>query len=182
MSNFNKEKEIPNIDQQKDTSEEDLFKIGGVVMHPVYGIGHVESREERKVGTEIYNFAIVSFQNEKLKMTINVNLQKNTIRRLINKEDIPKLLDYLREYKTDLPVKSPERYNINLKKIKSTDIKMLIQVIKDLVTLSKSKKLTPKEVSMLKQSKKTLASEIAFVLSITEEKADEKIDLTCRNL
>ena len=104
------------------------------------------------------------------------------IRRLITKEDIPKLFDYLREYKTDLPVKSPERYNINMKKIKSTDIKMLIQVIKDLVTLSKSKKLTPKEVSMLKQSKKTLASEIAFVLSITEETASEKIDLTCRNL
>lgn len=182
MSNFNKEKEIPNIVQQKDTSEEDLFKIGGVVMHPVYGIGHVESREERKVGTETYNFATVSFQNEKLKMTINTNLQKNMIRRLITKEDIPKLLDYLREYKTDLPVKSPERYNVNLKKIKSTDIKMLIQVIKDLVTLSKSKKLTPKEVSMLKQSKKTLASEIAFVLSIAEEKADEQIDLTCRNL
>lgn len=182
MSNFNNEKEILNIDFVKDTSEEDLFKIGGFVMHPIYGIGHVENIEERRVETELYNFATVSFQNEKLKMTINTNLQKNMIRRLITKEDIPKLFDYLREYKTDLPVKSPERYNINMKKIKSTDIKMLIQVIKDLVTLSKSKKLTPKEVSMLKQSKKTLASEIAFVLSITEETASEKIDLTCRNL
>ena len=182
MSNFNNEKEILNIDFVKDTSEEDLFKIGGFVMHPIYGIGHVENIEERRVETELYNFATVSFQNEKLKMTINTNLQKNMIRRLITKEDIPKLFDYLREYKTDLPVKSPERYNINMKKIKSTDIKMLIQVIKDLVTLSKSKKLTPKEASMLKQSKKTLASEIAFVLSITEETASEKIDLTCRNL
>ena len=182
MSNFNIEKEISNIEQQKITSEDDLFKIGGYVMHPVYGIGHVESIEDRKIESDIYNFATVSFQNEKLKMTINTNLQKNMIRRLIDKEDIPKLLDYLREYKTDLPVKSPERYNINVKKIKSTDIKMLIQVIKDLVTLSKSKKLTPKEVSMLKQSKKTLASEISFVSSITEEKAEETIELTCRNL
>ena len=182
MSNFNNEKEILNIDLSKDTSEEDLFKIGGFVMQPIYGIGHIQNIEERRVEAELYNFATVSFQNEKLKMTINTNLQKNMIRRLITKEDIPKLFDYLREYKTDLPVKSPERYNINMKKIKSTDIKMLIQVIKDLVTLSKSKKLTPKEVSMLKQSKKTLASEIAFVLSITEETASEKIDLTCRNL
>ena len=73
MSNFNNEKEILNIDLSKDTSEEDLFKIGGFVMHPIYGIGHVENIEERRVEAELYNFATVSFQNEKLKMTINTN-------------------------------------------------------------------------------------------------------------
>ena len=182
MSNFNIEKTIPNIEKIKANSEDDLFKLGGFVMHPVYGIGRVESREEKNIDESIYNFATLSFNNEKLKMTINTNLQKNMIRKLIDIEDIPKLLEYLKEYKSDLPIKSPERYNINLKKIKSSDIKMLIQVIKDLVMLSRAKKLTPKEVSMLKQSKKTLASEIAFVSSITEEKADEMIEGTCRNL
>ena len=56
MSNFNNENEILNIDLSKDTSEEDLFKIGGFVMHPIYGIGHVENIEERRVETELYNF------------------------------------------------------------------------------------------------------------------------------
>ena len=181
MSNFNIEQTIPNL-EQKITSEDDLFKLGGFVMHPVYGIGHVESIEKKDIEGTLYNFATVSFKNEKLKMTINIELQKNMIRKLIDKKEIPTILDYLRQYKTDIPIKSPERYNINIKKIKSSDIKMLIQVIKDLFTLSKSKKLTPKELSMFKQSKNTLASEIAFVSSITEEQADEMIEGSCRNL
>ena len=182
MSNFNIEQTIPNITKQEITSENYLFKLGGFVMHPVYGIGHVESIEKKEIEGAIYNFASVSFQNEKLKMTINIDAQKNMIRKLIDKEEIPQLLEYLREYKSDLPIKSPERYNINMNKIKSSDIRMLIQVIKDLFTLSKSKKLTPKELAMFKQSKKTFASEISFVSSITEEKADEMIEVTCRNL
>ena len=65
MSNFNIEQTIPNIKKQEITSENYLFKLGGFVMHPVYGIGHVESIEKKEIEGAIYNFASVSFQNEK---------------------------------------------------------------------------------------------------------------------
>ena len=131
-----------------------LFKEGYFVMHPVYGIGLVETIEDKALNGRTNRFATVSFQNDKLRIMVNLDLKDSLIRRLINKDDIPSVISYLKEYQSDIPVKSSDRYNVNMKKIKSSDITKLVQVIKDLVVLSKSKKLTPKEQNMLKQSKK----------------------------
>lgn len=153
---------------------------GSYVAHPLHGIGLVENFEEKDILGQRCKFAVISFQNDKLKIKVNVEQKDKMLRRLISNNDIPILLEYIKTFESEIPIKSSERYNLNMKKIKSTDVLQLAQVIKDLTILSRNKKLTPKETDMLKQSKKTLANEFAFVSSLSIEDAELMVNESCR--
>ena len=172
---------LPN--QEQSPPKPALTLLPGMhVMHPLHGIGFVEKFETKEVLGQKCVFAVISFLSDKLKMMINVNQKDNLIRALISHEEISYVLSYIKSFVSDYPIKSSERYNLNMKKIKSSDIIMLAQVIKDLTVLGKAKKLTPKELTMLKQSKKTMASEFAFVGSIPIENAEIMIEESCHTV
>lgn len=166
-----------NADQERNAI---IFEIGQNVMHPLYGIGAVEKIEEKEILGKVNIFSIISFQNDRLKIMVNMEQKNNLIRNLIIRDEIPKVLEYLKTCKTELPTKSSERYNINLKKIKSSDVYQLAEVIKDLTCLSKEKKLTPKELNLLKQSKKMLGMEFAHVSNVSQEDAEMMIEASCK--
>ena len=173
------------IEKDINTASEQVEKainygIGKVMMHPLYGIGTVEKVEEKDILGKVNKFAIISFQNDRLKIMVNMEQKNNLIRNLILKEEVPKVLDFLKVARSELPIKSSERYNVNLKKIKSSDIYKLAEVIKDLSTLSREKKLTPKELNMLKQSKKMLSMEFGYVSNIAQEDAEMMIEASCK--
>jgi len=166
------------VSEQPSSSD---FGAGAMVMHPLYGIGTVEKIEEKDILGKVNRFSIISFQNDRLKIMVNMEQKNNLIRNLIAREEIPRVLNFIRECKSELPIKSSERYNVNLKKIKSSDIYQLSEVIKDLSLLSREKKLSPKEVNMLKQSKKMLAMEFGYVSSISQEDAEMMIEASCKS-
>jgi CarD family transcriptional regulator len=157
------------------------FNVGLMVMHPLYGIGVVEKIEEKDILGKTNKFSVISFQNDRLKIMVNMEQKNNLIRNLVEKEEIPRVLHFIKACKSDLPLKSSERYNINLKKIKSSDIYQLAEVIKDLSMLGKEKKLSPKELNMLKQSKKMLAMEFGYVSNISQEDAEMMIEGSCKS-
>lgn len=166
------------VSEQPSSSD---FGAGAMVMHPLYGIGTVEKIEEKDILGKVNRFSIISFQNDRLKIMVNMEQKNNLIRNLIAREEIPRVLNFIRECKSELPIKSSERYNVNLKKIKSSDIYQLSEVIKDLSLLGREKKLSPKEVNMLKQSKKMLAMEFGYVSSISQEDAEMMIEASCKS-
>lgn len=157
-----------------------MYRIGQKVMHPLYGIGTVEKIEEKNLLGKSGKFSVISFQGDRLKMMINMDQKSNLIRNLISKEEVPKVLRFLKECKSAFPPKSSERYNINLKKIKSANIYQLAEVIKDLTYLSKEKRLSPKEMNMLRQSKKMLSTEFSYVTSMPQEEAESIIEQICQ--
>jgi len=154
-----------------------MFSVGEKVLHPLHGVGVVETIEEKSILEKIARFSTISFQNDRLKIMVNLDQGNNLIRQLVANDEVPKVMDFLRTCKINLAVKSSERYNINLKKIKSGDIYQLAEVIRDLSDLSKTKKLSPKESAMLKQTKKLLATEFS---SVTNENSDE-IEISIEN-
>jgi RNA polymerase-interacting CarD/CdnL/TRCF family regulator len=121
-------------------------------------------------------FYSISFQNDRLKIMVNSAQRNEFIRDLISAEEVPKVFHFLKTFKSELPVKAPERYNDNLSKIKSTDLYKLVEVIKDLTELSKNKKLTPKELNMLKQSKAQLCEEITYVTNSPSEEVEDMVE------
>lgn len=157
-----------------------MYKIGQKVIHPLHGVGVVEMVEEKLILGKVNQFAVISFQNDRLKIMVNLNQSNTLIRNLVNKDEVPKVLKFLRRCKSDLPVKSSERYNINLKKIKSADVYQVAEVIKDLSDLSVVKKLSPKELAMLKQTKKLLSTEFSYITEMTPEEIELMIDESCR--
>jgi len=147
-----------------------MFSIGEKVLHPLHGVGVVETIEEKSILEKIARFSTISFQGDRLKIMVNLDQGNNLIRHLVREDEIPKVFDFLRGCKVNLAVKSSERYNINLKKIKSGDIYQLAEVIRDLSDLGRTKKLSPKEAAMLKQTRKLLSCEFS---SVNGQNADD---------
>ncbi|MCL5036156.1 MAG: hypothetical protein M1269_03460 [Chloroflexi bacterium] len=154
---------------------------GQKVVHALYGIGQIEQVEEKKILGTIAKYATISFQNDRLKILVNMDQKNELLRELITKKDVPKIYRFLKNCKNILPVKSSDRYNVNLEKLKGADIYKLAEVIKDLAMLSREKKLTPKELSMLKQSKKMMSLEISYVTGKDEEEIESILDTTLKS-
>jgi len=151
------------------------YKIGQKVLHPLHGIGTVETIEEKRILGKTGKFSVINFSNDRLKIMVNLD-QKSMIRALTSNEDINKVFDHLKKNASNLPSRSSERYNLNMKKIKSSDIYQMAEVIRDLCDLNKRKKLSRKEASMLKQAKKIFCSEVSYVRKISEEDAEKMLE------
>lgn len=152
------------------------FTVGQKVVHPLHGIGTVESIEEKNILGKTTRFSEIYFSGERLKIMVNLDSENSMIRSLISKDEIPKILKVMKNAKNDVSLRSSERFNNNMKKIKSADIYKMAEVIKDLTELKKCKKLSCKEEMMLKQTKKILSSELSFVGNIPQEEAEQMID------
>jgi len=154
-----------------------MFSVGEKVLHPLHGVGVVETIEEKAILEKIARFSTISFQGDRLKIMVNLDQGNNMIRHLVADTEVPKVISFLRECRVNLAVKSSERYNINLKKIKTGDPYQLAEVIRDLSDLSKIKKLSPKEAAMLKQTKRLVSSEFAQVTEVSVD--DYELMLDC---
>ena len=62
------------------------------------------------------------------------------IRPLVDKEEILKIVSHLKTADSTLPTRSSDRYNFNLRKVKSCDVYQLAEVIRDLTVLSKNQR------------------------------------------
>ncbi|HEY3997472.1 MAG TPA: CarD family transcriptional regulator [Candidatus Xenobia bacterium] len=158
-----------------------MFSIGEKVLHPLHGVGVVETIEEKTILEKIARFSTISFQGDRLKIMVNLDQGTNLIRHLVNEDEIPKVIGFLKDCKVNLAVKSSERYNINLKKIKSGDIYQVAEVIRDLSDLSKTKKLSPKEAAMLKQTRRLLATEFSSVNGQNPDDIEIMLENICKD-
>lgn len=158
-----------------------MFSIGEKVLHPLHGVGVVETIEEKTILEKIARFSTISFQGDRLKIMVNLDQGNNLIRHLVNGDEIPKVIDFLKGCKVNLSVKSSERYNINLKKIKSGDIYQVAEVIRDLSDLGKTKKLSPKEAAMLKQTRRLLATEFSSVNGQNPDDIEIMLENICKD-
>jgi len=153
-----------------------MYQIEQKVIHALYGLGTVEKIEEKNILGKLNRYAVISFQNERMQIMVNLEQKSELIREPVTKDDVPRIMEFLKECQSPLPVKSPDRFNINMGKIKSADIYKLVEVIKDLSCLSKEKKLTPKELTMLKQSQKMLCTEMCLVTEIASQEMEEMVE------
>ncbi|MFA7479064.1 MAG: CarD family transcriptional regulator [Vulcanimicrobiota bacterium] len=157
-----------------------MIETGSKVFHSLHGVGTVISIEEKVVLGQPTTFSVSSFGDDGLKIMVNLNKQEKMIRPIIEQDEIPKVMDYLQSWDSDLPSKAPTRYSMNLGKLKSGDIYALCEVIKGLTALSETRKLSPKDQVMLEQTRKNLAQELGLVREASIEEMEEIIDRACR--
>jgi CarD family transcriptional regulator len=153
------------------------YLVGQKVMHPLHGIGTVETIEEKSILGQTSKFSVINFTTDRLKIMVNLD-QKSMIRGLIRKDDVQRVFESMKRCSDEscIPARSSERFNLNMKKIKSADIFQMAEVIRDLSELNKRKKLSRKEQTLLKQAKKIFCSEVSYVNKITPEEAEALVE------
>lgn len=157
-----------------------MFTVGSKVIHPLHGLGTVDTIEHKNILGQAADFACISFQKDRLQIMVNLSKSNCLIRPLVGIEDIAKVYDHMQVSDSNLPTRASDRYNLNMNKMKSCDIMQLAEVIRDLTYLSKNHKLSPKEQQMLKLARKTMTAEFSFVTERDEETIETEIDEACR--
>jgi CarD family transcriptional regulator len=98
------------------------------------------------------------------------------LRRVINEEQVKKVVGVLTDEVSDMPKNWNRRFKYNREKIKTGDVYELAEVVRNLAIREMEKGLSTGEKQMYTRAKKILASEFMYVLEKDEDGAEEYLD------
>ncbi|MGI6349760.1 MAG: CarD family transcriptional regulator [Eubacteriaceae bacterium] len=146
-----------------------MFKIGENVVHPLYGAGII-------VDFNTENMYELELDNGKMTMFVpSDTIEQVGIRHVYSVAQIDALLKTLQAEGEPIDQNWSRRYKDNMEKIKSGDLTLVAQVVRDLIRIERIKGLSTGEKRMLNSAKKILISEIVCVKRIGEKEAEDVI-------
>ena len=98
------------------------------------------------------------------------------LRRVIDEEEIKKVIGVLTDEVSEMPKNWNRRFKYNREKIKTGDVFELAEVVRNLAIREMEKGLSTGEKQMYTRAKKILASEFMYALDKDEEGAEEYLD------
>jgi RNA polymerase-interacting CarD/CdnL/TRCF family regulator len=153
------------------------LSVGNRVSYPCQGpclIGPVVKRVVGGKLTEFHHLTVLTDGGGELLVPVD-RAQTRVIRELLDKTEIPKLLNRLKK-----PSKAAERWNQRTREnsilFTSGSAFDLAEIVGSLSELTETKVLTPTDRQTLERARKLLACEISEVMGETKNAAEIKID------
>jgi len=154
-----------------------ILTSGNKIVYPSQGpclIGPVVKKVIDGRPISFYRLALLDDSGGELLVPID-KVQTIGIRPLLNRSDIPKLLDLLKE-PSGADKDWRQRADDNFKLLTSGSTFDLAEVVKSLTRLSEKKTLSFRESRTLEKARKLLIGEISEVMGETKSAAEEQID------
>ena len=158
------------------------YQIGDSVVYPHHGAGKVLKKEQKEVlGEKREYLTIKILHNDMTVMVPCENAGKAGLRRVIDDDDVQKVLGVLRDDVSDMPKNWNRRFKHNRDKIKTGDVFELAEVVRNLAIREADKGLSTGEKQMYTRAKKILASELMYALEMEEGEAEEHLEELIRD-
>jgi CarD family transcriptional regulator len=152
------------------------------VVYPHHGAGKVLKKEQKEVlGEQREYLTIKILHNDMTVMVPCENAGKAGLRRVIDDDDVQKVLGVLRDDVSDMPKNWNRRFKHNRDKIKTGDVFELAEVVRNLAIREADKGLSTGEKQMYTRAKKILASELMYALAMEEGEAEEHLEELIRD-
>ena len=153
------------------------LNIGQKVAYPNQGICLVEDIERKKIGNNSIDFYFLRVLSDNSTIFVPTKYAETVgIRPIIGSRQLKHLTDYLSEdfdtVSSDWKIRSRE-YN---EKLQSGDVFEAADVLKKLTFLSREKKLSFREQSLLEKSKFLVVSEMSNAGVIDEDEIVKRVD------
>jgi len=149
-----------------------------MAVYPAYGVGEIESIEDRVVGGVEQSFYVVRIIDGNMTVMVPiVNSENVGLRSIIAPDDVGQVFSILKEKDIeieDLPWN--QRYRKYMDKIKSGSLYEIAIVLRDLYLLKEDKDLSFGERKMLDTAKGLLMKEIALSHQIKEGQVESDIE------
>ena len=153
------------------------YEIGDQVVYPHHGAGKVIKKELKEVLGERREYLTIQIlHNDMTVMVPTENAGKAGLRRVIQDEEVEKVLGVLRDDVSQMPKNWNRRFKHNRDKIKTGDVFELAEVVRNLAIREQEKGLSTGEKQMYTRAKKILASEFMYALDKDEDGAEEYLD------
>jgi CarD family transcriptional regulator len=152
------------------------------VVYPHHGAGKVLKKEQKEIlGEQREYLTIKILHNDMTVMVPCENAGKAGLRRVIDDDDVQKVLGVLRDDVSEMPKNWNRRFKHNRDKIKTGDVFELAEVVRNLAIREADKGLSTGEKQMYTRAKKILASELMYALEMEEGEAEEHLEELIRD-
>ena len=158
-----------------------ILTSGNKVIYPSQGpclIGPVIKKVIDGRPISFYRLALLDDSGGELFVPVD-KVQTIGIRPLLNRSDIPKLLDLLKE-PSGADKDWKQRADDNFKLLTSGSAFDLAEIVKSLTKLGEKRELSFRESQTLEKARKLLIGEISEVMGETKSAAEEQIDEALR--
>jgi CarD family transcriptional regulator, regulator of rRNA transcription len=153
------------------------FEVGDNVVYPHHGAGVVMKKEEKSLLGEKRDYLTIQILHNNMTVMVPCeNAGVAGLRRVIDEEQVKKVIGVLTDAVSDMPKNWNRRFKYNREKIKTGDVYELAEVVRNLALREMEKGLSTGEKQMYTRAKKILASEFMYVLEKDEEGAEEYLD------
>ena len=140
------------------------FQVGDKVIYPNHGLGVVQGIETKTIlGTTCGFYHLRMVANETTVLVPVDNVDGVGLRRAINDEEIDRLFSLLGDGKIDNHQNWKGRFKDNSDRMRTGSIYDVVEVLKSLTFLARSKNLSFREKRMLDRAKFLVISEISEV-------------------
>ena len=152
------------------------FEIGDKVIYPNHGLGVIERIETKTIMGTTCGFYQLRMAGETTVFVPVDNVDGVGLRRAINDEEVQRLFNLLGDGKIDSHQNWKGRFKDNSDRMRSGSIYDVVEVLKSLTFLSKSKSLSFREKRMLDRAKFLVVSEITEVLAEKTPVVEGKVE------
>lgn len=152
------------------------FEIGDKVIYPNHGLGIIERIETKTIMGTTCGFYQLRMANETTVFVPVDNVDGVGLRRAITDIEVEKLFTLLGDGKIDSHQNWKGRFKDNSDRMRTGSIYDVVEVLKSLTFLSKSKSLSFREKRMLDRAKFLVVSEITEVLGEKTPQVEVKVE------
>jgi CarD family transcriptional regulator len=152
------------------------FEIGDKVIYPNHGLGIIERVETKTIMGTTCGFYQLKMANETTVFVPVDNVDGVGLRRAIADDEVERLFALLGDGKIESHQNWKGRFKDNSDRMRTGSIYDVVEVLKSLTFLSKSKSLSFREKRMLDRAKFLVVSEISEVVGEKDEVVVVKVD------
>lgn len=154
-----------------------MFAIGDKIVYPMHGAGVIEDIEEKEILGDTASYYILKLPIGNMKLMIPVNnFHELGLRDIVDEKTIDEVVTVLGRGQDEEESNWNKRYRKNMDKIKTGDIYMVAEVVRNLHLLDAEKGLSTGEKKMLNNAKQILVSEFVLVKNMSKEDVEEYIN------
>ena len=152
------------------------FEIGDKVIYPNHGLGIIERIETKTIMGTTCGFYQLRMANETTVFVPVDNVDGVGLRRAISDEEVERLFGLLGDGKIDSHQNWKGRFKDNSDRMRTGSIYDVVEVLKSLTFLAKSKSLSFREKRMLDRAKALIISEVSEVMREKALDVENRVD------
>jgi CarD family transcriptional regulator len=153
-----------------------MFNLGDYVVCPGHGVGQICSVDTKELNGEMKSFYIIKVVSNGMKVMIPVD-SKDGVRALIPTTEIDGVFELLQDQNVKVDMSTwNRRHREYTLKVKTGSLLEIADVLRQLLLLKMTKKLSFGERKMLDQCKELIVKEISLSSGANEGDISQKID------
>lgn len=152
------------------------FKVGDYVVHPAYGVGHIERLEEKRFsGPERQLYYKVDLNNGTVWVPVQAE-QETRLRPITTQREIARYRKVLIDHPAPLNPDHRERQQELTLRLRAGSFRGMCELVRDLTARSWEKSLNEADVASLRKAREALCQEWAASKGIAPADAEREID------